>query len=199
MGAEGVGEALPEAAPGGWLVLLLFGLFLGGAVLLWLWRARRRLERGLQRVDAAWVALEKAVGQKAAALEELVMALDRAGYVPEARGRLRAAVEVLRAAQGPRALAEADRAVEGVLLDLYRGLPRERVEEIRAVQNRLALADEERDRARTAYNDLALSWALLVRRFPYRTIARRRGLAPPEPFLLLGEEIDYVRRHFGYL
>lgn len=109
------------------------------------------------------------------------------------------AVVRLRAAEGPRARAEADGAVEGVLLAIYRGLPRERIEEIRAAQNRLALADEERDRARTAYNDLALSWALLVRRFPYRTLARRRGLIPREPFLLPGEEADYVRRHFGHL
>ncbi len=199
MEAEGVGETLPEALPEGWIVLLILGLLLVGVVLLWLWRARRRLERGLQRVDAAWMVLEKAVGARLEALEAMVVALEQVGYVPEARGRLRAAVEALRAARGPRALAEADGAVEEVLLALYRGLPRERVEEIRAVQNRLALADEERDRARTAYNDLALSWALLVRRFPYRTLARRRGLVPREPFLLAGEEADYVRRHFGHL
>ncbi|MCX7750732.1 MAG: LemA family protein [Candidatus Bipolaricaulota bacterium] len=198
MEAEEAGEALPEALPEGWLFLLLLGLVLVGAALLWLWRARRRLERGIVRVDAAWAVLERALGERIAALEAMVAALEGAGYVPEARGRLREAVAALRAAQGPRALAAADRAVETVLLAVYRGLPRERVEEIRVVQNRLALADEERDRARTAYNDLVLSWALLVRRFPYRTLARRRGLVPREPFLLPGEEADYVRRHFGH-
>lgn len=177
-----------------WLILGL--LAVATTAVLWQ-RWNRRLTAGLARVDGAWKELEKALAERVSALEGMHGALKRAGYVPEARPRLEEAVRALRAAQGPRALAQADRAVEAVLIAIYRGLPRERIEAIRAAQNRLAQADEERDLARTRYNDLALSWALLAQRFPYRYIARRRRLVAREPFLLPGEEADYVRRHFG--
>ncbi len=186
------GEALN---PLFWVVLAPVGMALGA--FLW-WRATRRLTSGLAKVDAAWKELERALGERVAALEAMHAALEGAGYVPEGRPRLREAVSALRSAQGPRALAEADLAVEAVLVAIYRALPRERIEALRMAQNRLAQADEERDLARTQYNDLALSWALLSRRFPYRTIARRRRLVAREPFLLPGEEADYVRRHFGH-
>lgn len=180
------------------LVWIVLGLVVvaGGAVLWWRWT--QRLTSGLARVDTAWAELERALTERVAALEAMHASLEGAGYVPEGRPRLRAAVAALRAAQGPRALAEADAAVETVLVAIYRALPRERIEAIRSAQNRLAQADEERDLARTRYNDLALSWALLARRFPYRWIARRKGLIPREPCLLPGEEADYVRRHFGH-
>ncbi|HEU67675.1 MAG TPA: hypothetical protein ENN53_00340 [Candidatus Acetothermia bacterium] len=152
---------------------------------------------GLARVRAAWEELEKALAERIGSLDAMHAALERAGYVPEGRPRLREAVAKLRQAAGPRDLAAADRAVEDALLQIYRGLPRERIEAIRQAQNRLAQADEERDLARSSYNDLALSWALLARRFPYRHIARRRGLIPPEPFLLPGEEAEWARRHLG--
>ncbi len=178
-----------------WLIFAL----LAAVTLIVLWQRRtQRLARGLARVDAAWQDLEKTLAERIAALEEMHAALERAGYVPEGRPRLRQVVTALKEARGPRAQAEADLAVESVLHDIYRGLPRERIEAIRSAQNRLAQADEERDIARTRYNDLSLSLALLVRRFVYRSIARHRRIVPPEPFLLPGEETDYVRRHLGH-
>jgi hypothetical protein len=172
---------------------------LAGATLALVWRRwNRRLVVGLAKVDAAWNVLEKAMTERVDALAAMHTALEQAGYVPEGRPRLREALDALRAAKGPRALASADRDVGAVLHGIYRGLPRERLDAIRSAQNRLAQADEERDIARTRYNDLALSWLLLARRFPYRTIARRRGLVPREPFLLPGEEADYARRHLGH-
>lgn len=179
-----------------WVVLAVVGLA-AGAVLWQRWT--RRLTSGLVRVDAALNELEKAMAERVAALEAMHAALEGAGYVPEGRPRLREAVSALRAAQGPRALAEADLAVEAALAAIYRGLPRERIETIREAQNRLAQADEERDLVRAQYNDLALSWALLARRVPYRMIARWRGLVAREPCLLPGEEADYVRRHLGHV
>ncbi len=178
-------------------LLVVVLLVLATLVVLWQ-RWTRRLVRGWAKVDAARQELDKALAERIAALETMLEALERAGYVPEGRPRLREAVANLRQATGPRALAAADRAVEDVLLHIYRGLPRERIEAIRQAQNRLAQADEERDLARRFYNDLALSWALLARRFPYRHIARRRGLVPPEPFLLPDEDVDYARRHLGH-
>ncbi|MGD9840573.1 MAG: hypothetical protein AB7U87_02545 [Candidatus Bipolaricaulis sp.] len=180
--------------PISWLVLAL--LVVGTALILW-WRWTRRVTRGLARVTAAWGELEKALAERATALEAMHAELEQAGYVPEGRPRLREAVAKLRQATGPRDLAAADRAVEDVLLQIYRGLPRERIEAIRQAQDRLAQADEERDLARRSYNDLALSWAFLVHRFPYRQIARHRRLVPPEPFLLPGEEADWARRHLA--
>ncbi len=179
-----------------WIAIAL----LATVAVVFLWQRRaQRLARGRDRVNTAWQELEKALAERVAALEEMHAALERAGYVPEARPRLRDAVEALRSAQGPRARAEADAAVEAVLIAVYRGLPRERIETIRTAQNRLAQADEERDIARTQYNDLSLSLGLLLRRWGYRSIARRRGIVAPEPFLLPGEEADYVRRHFGHV
>lgn len=180
--------------PVSWLVVAVLAVGTLAAV----WQRRsQRLARGLTRVEAAWQELEKALSERVAALEEMHAALERAGYVPEARPRLREAVAALKTAQGPRARAEADLAVESVLHEVYRGLPRERIEAIRSAQNRLAHADEERDIARTHYNDLSLSLALLTQRWLYRSIARRRGIVPPEPFLLPGDDADYVRRHLG--
>lgn len=169
------------------------------ATLAFLWQRRtQRLVQGLARVEAAWKELERSLAERVEALDEMHAALERAGYVPEGRPHLRQAVDAMRAATGPRAGAVADHDVEAVLISIYRGLPRERIEALRAAQNRLAQADEERDIARSRYNDLSLSLALLVRRFVYRSIARRRGIAPPEPFLIPGEEADYVRRHLGH-
>jgi len=177
---------------------LVFLVILVALAVLVLWRKwNGRIVRGLSRVDRAWEDLDRAVSERVAALQSMHEALENAGYVPEGRPRLLQTVTALQEADGPRARAAADLDVEAVLHAIYRGLPRERLESIRTAQNRLAQADEERDIARTQYNDLSLSLALLVRRFPYRSIARRRGLVPPEPFLLPGEEADYVRRHLG--
>ncbi|GAB4310144.1 MAG: hypothetical protein Kow0097_11590 [Candidatus Bipolaricaulota bacterium] len=179
-------------------IALLVIVLVAAATLAVLWqRWGRRLAKGLAKVDTAWEELGKALAERISALETMLEALEEAGYVPEARPRLREAVANLRQAAGPRTLAAADRAVEGVLLHIYRGLPRERIEAIRQAQNRLAQADEEWDLARSSYNDLALSWALLARRFPYRHIVRRRGFVPPEPFLLPGEEADWARRRLA--
>lgn len=191
MGA-GAGDPVTPVA-----LIVLALLLVTTAALLWR-RWNRRLVQGLSKVDAAWKELEKAFAERVAALEEMHAALTGAGYVPEGLPRLREAVTALREAQGPRAQAAADLQVEIVLHQIYRGLPRERLEVIRTSQNRLAQADEERDVVRTRYNDLALSWALLARRFPYRQIARRRGLVAREPFLLPGAEEDYVRRHLRH-
>jgi len=181
------------AAP--WIAFAL----VAAVILAFLWQRRnQRLVRGLARVDAAWKELEKAVAERIASLEEMHAALERAGYVPEGRPRLRQVVTALKEAAGPRAIAAADHDVETVLIAIYRGLPRDRIEALRTAQNRLAQADEERDIARTKYNDLALSLALLTRRFVYRWIARRRNIVPPEPFLLPGEEADYVRHHLHH-
>ena len=177
-------------------VVILAFLVAGAVFVLWK-KWDDRLVRGLSRVNKAWEDLDRAVLERVAALQSMHEALEKAGYVPEGHPRLLQTVTALREAEGPRARAAADLDVEAVLHAIYRGLPRERLESIRAAQNRLAQADEERDIARTQYNDLSLSLALLVRRFPYRSIARRRRLVPPEPFLLPGEEADYVRRHLG--
>lgn len=183
-------------SPAGFFVILALVI---GATLVLLWRRwNRRLVGGLAKVDAAWNELEKALAERIDALAGMHAELEKAGYVPEGRPRLREAVTALRGAVGPRAVAAADLGVEAVLHAIYRGLPRERLEAIRQAQNRLAQADEERDIARNRYNDLALSWLLLARRFPYRTIASRRGLVPPEPFLLPTEDVEYVRRHLHH-
>lgn len=173
----------------------LVAIGLGAGLVLLYRRWKRRLVAGLDKVDQARKELDTALTERVAALEGLHTALVEAGYVPEGQTRLQEMVIALRRAEGPRAQAVADLDVEAVLHGIYRGLPRERIEAIRAVQNQLAQADEERDLARTRYNDLALSWVLLARRFPYRQIARRQGLVPPEPCLLPGEEADYARRH----
>ncbi|HAZ27799.1 TPA: hypothetical protein DCY67_04150, partial [Candidatus Acetothermia bacterium] len=159
--------------PAAFFVVLAFA-FCAALALLWR-RWNRRLANGLAKVDAAWKELEKALAERVEALQAMHAALEQAGYVPEGRPRLREAVTALRGAQGPRAQAVADFDVEAVLHQIYRGLPRDRIEAIRSAQNRLAQADEERDIARTRYNDLALSWLVLARRFPYRTIATRKG------------------------
>ncbi|MFH1609201.1 MAG: hypothetical protein ABID40_01040 [Candidatus Bipolaricaulota bacterium] len=183
-------------SPTVFFVILAFAICVALASL---WRRwNRRLVGGLAKVDAAWTELEKALAERVEALQAMHAEIEKAGYVPEGRPRLREAVTALRGAVGPRAQAMADLDVEAVLHQIYRGLPRERIDVIRKAQNRLAQADEERDIARNRYNDLAFSWLLLARRFPYRTIATRRGLVPPEPFLLPTEDADYVRRHLHH-
>ncbi len=180
------------------LSLLVFVLFTASMVA-FLWRRwTRRLVNGLARVDAAWKELERTLAERVAALEAMHAALERAGYVPDGRPRLRETVARFRQASGPRDLAAADQAAAAVLIQIYRGLPRERIETIREAQNRLAHADEERDLARARYNDLSLSWLLLAQKFPFRSIARRQRLVPREPFLLLGEEADYARRQLSH-
>lgn len=183
-------------SPAAFFVILALAI---GAALALLWRRwNRRLAQGLSKVDGAWVELEKALAERVEALQTMHAELEKAGYVPEGRPRLQEAVTALRGAVGPRAQAAADLDVEAVLHQIYRGLPRERLDVIRKAQNRLAQADEERDIVRNRYNDLALSWLLLARRFPYRTIATRRGLVPREPFLLPAEDVEYVRRHLHH-
>lgn len=192
--AEAEGGAGDPMNPMALFVLLLVLSAMGA--LMWR-RWNGRLIRGLAKVDEAWQELERALAERVAALEEMHAALERAGYVPGGRPRLLQAVASLRGAEGPRARAEADLAVEAVLHAIYRALPRERIEAIRTAQNRLAQADEERDIARTRYNDLSLGWILVARRFPYRHIAVYRRLVPREPFLLPGDDADYALRHLS--
>lgn len=179
------------------LFYLALALVLGTAAVIFWKRRERRLTRGLAQVNAAWAELERAWRERVAALEELQGVLEREGYVSEGRARLAEALTRLREASGPRELASANRGVEAVLLQIYRALPRKRPEALRQAQNHLAQADEELDLARTAYNDLVFNWALLLRRFPYRYIAKRRRITVPELCLLPEEDADWDHRHLG--
>ncbi len=176
-----------------WLGLALFVVVVVAVVLR---RQARRVERGRARVDQLWAEVEKALDERLAALEAMHQALSRAGLVPEARPHLKDAIQALREARprGPRALAEAHDRTEAVLTQIYRALPRERLEDVRQAQNRLAQADEELDIVRTQYNETVFLWVQLVQRWTYRTLARRKGLTYPEPFLLPEEDADFVRR-----
>jgi len=159
-------------------------------------RQVRRVELGRTKIDEAWKKVDKALSERIAALDAMEQALGRAGLVPEARPRLRQAGEALQTnrPQGPRALAEISDQIEGTLAQIYRALPRERLEDLRQAQNRLAQADEELDLVGSQYNELVFLWIKLVQRFPYRLIARRKNLTYPEPFLLPEEDEDFIRR-----
>lgn len=178
------------------IFFLLVGLVLLASLGLWWKRRERRVVRGREKVDAAWKTLEAALSKRVQALEEMHRALERVGYVPEARPRLKEAIQVLKEASqaGPRARAEADERVELVLTQIYRALPRERLEDIRQAQNRLAQADEDLDIVRNRYNELVFTWVALSRRFLYRSIVRRKRLTPPEPFLLPEEDEEFIHR-----
>jgi len=175
------------------VLALVFVLSAGG--LLSFWRAKRRIGRFQAELKKAWGEVEQGLARRLEALEELASALRAAGYAPEGQERLRKALEELRAAlrDDPEKLAEADERVEAVLRGIYRALPREREERVRQAQNLLAQADEELDIRKNRYNELVLSWYELVRRFPYRYVAR--GIPKPILLALPGEEAELARRH----
>ncbi len=163
------------------------------------WRARRALSRLQRELQSAWHEVHEGLAHRIQALEELASALRAAGYAPEGEKNLRQATEALRASlqDEPGKIAEADERVEIVLRQVYRALPREREERVRQAQNLLAMADEELDIRRNRYNELVLSWYELVRRFPYRYLAR--GLPQPALLALPGEEVELARRRIPSL
>jgi len=168
---------------------------LGAIGIFSLFRAQRILARLEDKIENAWQALLAAMDARIAALEELLSALRWAGYAPEGVNKLQEALGELRKNSfDPQALAEADERVEVILRGIYRALPREREERVRAAQNRLAMADEELDIAKNRYNELVLDWYELTRGFSYKFFLRRRK--KPDLFAAPGEEKEIIRRHF---
>lgn len=178
-----------------WTALLLVGvLALIGAFFWWRWTSRLRFSG---RVEEAWQEVVRALARRRQALDDFHSALRATGYVAEGRRRLWEAIQDLRKAEaeGPRRLAEADERLRIVLRFVYGGLPRERAPQVREAQNRLAEAEDELDIVRQRYNELTLDWNGLLRLFPYRYIARWRGLTAREPYLLRTQEAEFMRRH----
>jgi hypothetical protein len=161
-------------------------------------RAKRILTRLDQEIAKAWQGVLSALNARIEALEELALALRSAGYVPDGVGKLREALDLLKkSTNDPRSLAEADERVEAVLRGIYRALPRERDEEVRQAQNRLAAADEELDILKHRYNELVLNWHELARGLAYKLLLRRRKA--PEPLVVSGEEEELFRRYLPNL
>lgn len=170
------------------------------AALLWAgyaaWRASSRLRRLHGRLEEAWRAVETALAARDRALKEFVLVLASLGLVPEGRRALE--VELPQTARavtrGPRELALADERLKIALRAVYGGLPRARPPALRRAQNGLAEAEDELDLARRRYNELVVDWNQLLSRWTYRRLAERRGLGRREPYLLPGEEEEFIRQ-----
>lgn len=175
------------------IALLVVAAVLGGWFIWWRWGSR--ILRASQRLDAAWQEVEQALIERSQAIETFLNALSTYGFVPEARKKLTEVLPSIRKAVGPQALAEADEQLKVALRAAFSGLPRDRPADVRDAQNRLAEAEDELDIVRRRYNELVLDWNNLLRGFPYRFIARRKGFFPRELYLGSSEAEEFARRH----
>ncbi len=175
------------------MMLLLVLLF----VAVFAWRSIHRLRKDGERLQRLRGELLQAVAHRRRATEHMLNTLRSAGYVPNAYGPLQEAIAATEEAEGGplRELAQADEQLKKALLQVYQGLPPQRLDDVREAHTRLAEAEDELDILRQQYNEAAQHHNSMTQRFWYRLLSPWTKATPAGLYLTPAEEKAFVRRY----
>lgn len=176
------------------LVLLLLILL---SIAVFAWRSMSRLRRVRERLVRLRGELRRGAVRRREAAERMLDALRNTGYVPNAHKSLQEAITRTKEAEEDslRALAEADEQLKRALLQVYQGLPPQRLGEVNEAHTRLAEAEDELDILRQQYNEAAQHHNTMIHRLWYRMLTPWTKATRAELYLTPAEEKAFAKRY----